>query len=213
MKMKMLFITFICVFTLNTVMAEMTDTEKKFIENDILVDLQLDVAPKNLVEINYPSGATVNLGNELTPTQVKDIPFLKWEAEKDALYTVFMVDPDAPSRQNTTYREVRHWLVVNVPNNDVKDGDHIVEFIGSGPPQGTGLHRYIFMIFKQQDRIDVSNIKKVRNCSRDGRLMTRAKTFIDEYQLGAPLFGNFYQAQFDDYVPELHKQLGGGCPQ
>lgn len=96
---------------LQTSHADMTDVETKFIENEILADLKLDAAPKNLVEINYPTGATVNLGNELSPTQVKDIPFLQWENEKDALYTVFMVDPDAPSRKESTYREVRHWLV------------------------------------------------------------------------------------------------------
>lgn len=89
-----------------------TDVETAFIDNEILTDLKLEKAPKKLVEVNYPSGVTVNLGNELTPTQVKDIPFLKWDHdEPGALYTVFMVDPDAPSRNESTYREVRHWLV------------------------------------------------------------------------------------------------------
>lgn len=100
---------------------------------------------------------------------------------------------------------------MNVPNNDIKDGDEIVEFIGSGPPQGTGLHRYIFLIFKQPFRIDVTNIKKIPNCSRVGRLSTSMRTFTDEYQFGTPIYGNFYQAEFDDYVPTLHAQLSSGC--
>jgi hypothetical protein len=33
---------------------------------------------------------SVNLGNELTPTQVKDIPQVKWNAENGSLYTVCM---------------------------------------------------------------------------------------------------------------------------
>lgn len=98
---------------------------------------------------------------------------------------------------------------MNVPNNDVKDGDELFEFIGSGPPQGTGLHRYVFMVFKQPAKIDVTNIQKTRNCSREGRVSSSAKAFIDEHKLGDPLFGNFYQAQYDDYVPTLHKQLSG----
>ncbi|XP_063699890.1 protein D3-like [Culicoides brevitarsis] len=186
-----------------------TEVETKFAENEITADLKLPKGPSKLLEITYPSGATVNLGNELTPTQVKDIPFLKWETTDDALYTVLMTDPDAPSRANATFREVRHWLVVNIPQNDVKDGDHLFEFIGSGPPQGTGLHRYVFLVFRQPARIDVTNIKRTRNCSRENRLSSSAKSFIDEHQLGDPLFGNFYQAQYDDYVPELHKQLAG----
>lgn len=91
--------------------AEMINVESAFIENEILTDLKLDLGPQSLVEITYPSGVSVNLGNILTPTQVKDVPSLKWNYEENTLYTIFMVDPDAPSRKNSTFKEVRHWLV------------------------------------------------------------------------------------------------------
>jgi hypothetical protein len=32
--------------------------------------------------------------------------------------------------------------------------------------------------------------------------------FALKYNLGTPIAGNFYQAQYDDYVPTVHKQLG-----
>jgi len=32
--------------------------------------------------------------------------------------------------------------------------------------------------------------------------------FALKYNLGNPVAGNFYQAQYDDYVPLLYKQLG-----
>lgn len=32
--------------------------------------------------------------------------------------------------------------------------------------------------------------------------------FAVKYNLGNPVAGNFYQAQYDDYVPILYKQLG-----
>lgn len=99
----------------------------------------------------------VDSGNELTPTQVKDKPTVTWNAESGALYTLLMTDPDAPSRENPTAREVRHWLVANIPGNKVDEGQILVDYIGSGPPAGTGLHRYVFLLFKQQGRIE-SNI-------------------------------------------------------
>lgn len=37
---------------------------------------------------------SVNLGNVLTPTQVKDQPTVSWEAEDGAFYTLCMTDPD-----------------------------------------------------------------------------------------------------------------------
>ena len=50
------------------------------------------------------------------------------------------------------------------------------------------------------------------NRTRDGRLSTKARELIKEFDLGDPIAGNFYQAEYDDYVPILHKQLGGAPP-
>lgn len=47
-------------------------------------------------------------------------------------------DPDAPSRKEPKFREWHHWLVGNIPGGDVKKGDTLSEYVGSGPPQGTG---------------------------------------------------------------------------
>lgn len=105
------------------------------------------------MKVSYPSGVTVNLGNELTPTQVKDVPQVSWEAEKGTYYTLLMTDPDAPSRTIPIFREVRHWLAMNILECDIKSGDDVFEYKGSGPPKYTGLHRYVFLIFKQPNGI------------------------------------------------------------
>lgn len=120
--------------------------------NGIIPDI-IDVAPKALAKVTYPSGVSADLGKELTPTQVKDQPEVTWTADDDGLYTLLMVDPDAPSRETPTYREILHWLVINIPGNKLSEGQTIAEYIGSGPPEGTGLHRYIFLVFKQAGKI------------------------------------------------------------
>lgn len=38
-------------------------------------------------------------------------------------YTLLMVDPDAPSRKNHTMREFIHWMVVNIPGDNVTAGE------------------------------------------------------------------------------------------
>merc|ERR1711973_958518 len=73
---------------------------------------------------------------------------VEWPTEEGALYTLCMTDPDAPSRAEPTFREWHHWLVVNIPGNNISQGDVLSEYVGSGPPQGTGLHRYIFLAYK-----------------------------------------------------------------
>lgn len=66
---------------------------------------------------------------------------------------IFFKDPDAPSRKDPKVGQVKHWLVGNIPEGDVKKGDYIADYRGSGPPQGTGLHRYIFLLYKQSGKI------------------------------------------------------------
>lgn len=121
-----------------------------------------------------------------------------------------MTDPDAPSRKTPEFGEVRHWLIVNIPGNDLSKGQVVFDYIGSGPPKDTGLHRYVFLVFKQTSKIETTT--SVPNNSREGRLKTKTRDLIKEYNLGNPVAGNFYQAQYDDYVPVLHAQLGGAPP-
>lgn len=35
------------------------------------------------------------------------------------------------------------------------------------------------------------------------------KKFANKYKLGEPVAANFFQAEWDDYVPTLYKQLAG----
>ena len=121
----------------------------------------------------------------------------------------FQTDPDAPSRENPTSREFLHWLVVNVPGSDVSAGENLAAYVGSGPPKGTGFHRYVQLVYKQPGKIDTSNIPHIPNNSRNGRPKFSIQKFADEHKLGAPIAGNMYRAQYDDYVPNISKQLSG----
>lgn len=64
-----------------------------------------------------------------------------------------MTDPDAPSRQNPVFREMRHWIVGNIPGNRIADGETLFDYIGSGPSPDTGLHRYVFLLYKQTGKL------------------------------------------------------------
>ena len=120
---------------------------------------------------------------------------------------VLDVDPDAPSRKNPTFREWHHWLVVNIPSNDISKGKELSAYIGSGPPKDTGLHRYVFLIYKQPGKLTCSE-KCLPNNSTANRGGWKARAFVEKYKLGNPIAGNFYLAEYDDYVPKLYQQLG-----
>ncbi|PAV80546.1 hypothetical protein WR25_11395 isoform A [Diploscapter pachys] len=182
--------------------------EEAFKKHEVVPDV-VKTAPAKVVKVNYDSGVEVNLGNVLTPTQVKDMPKLAWEADSGALYTVLMTDPDAPSRKDPKFREWHHWLVINVPGSDISKGDTIAQYIGSGPPEKTGLHRYVFLIWKQPGKISDPEHGVLTNRSGDNRGGFKAEAFVAKHKLGNPVAGNFYQAEWDSYVPILYKQLGG----
>ena len=91
----------------------------------------------------------------------------------------------------------------------MSEGEVLSAYVGSGPPQGTGLHRYVFLLYKQSSgRIDFDE-KHLPNNSMEGRPNFRIAKFAEKYNLGNPVAGNFYQAEWDEYVPKLYEQLSG----
>ncbi|KAK4337162.1 hypothetical protein RND71_043478 [Anisodus tanguticus] len=104
------------------------------------------------IQVTFDSGVEANLGEELTPTQVKNEPKIDWAADSNTLYTVVMTDPDAPSRIKPIKGEWRHWLIINVKGKDLSTGKTISEYVGAGPPPATDLHRYArSMVVREPD--------------------------------------------------------------
>lgn len=185
----------------------MSSVAKSFEAHQVVPDV-IPKAPAALATVKYPSGVEVNEGNVLTPTQVKDQPTISWNGASDQFYTVAMTDPDAPSRKEPKYREWHHWLVGNVPGENIAAGNVLSAYVGSGPPPETGLHRYVFLVYKQPGKLEFDE-PKLTNTSGDNRALFSIFKFAEKYKLGEPVAGNFYQAEYDDYVPILYKQLGG----
>ncbi|XP_028144794.2 phosphatidylethanolamine-binding protein homolog F40A3.3 [Diabrotica virgifera virgifera] len=164
----------------------------------------IDVVPEQQLEVVYPSGVKVDLGNELTPTQVKDAPSVKWTADKDSFYTLIMTVPDDPSL-GPKYRQYHHWLVVNIPGVDVPKGEVFTEYIGSGAPPNGELYTYVFLVYKQKGKLNFDEPKLTKKSADRGGFCHRK--FSEKYNLGQPIAANFFQAQYDDYVPIFYKQF------
>jgi len=180
---------------------------EKFQSDDIVADMKIKT-PGSLLQVKYGSH-DVTPGLVLTPTQVQSEPSVKWDADPGAFYTIVMNDPDAPSRKNPKFREWHHWCVVNIPGDNVAGGEVLSEYVGSGPPQGTGLHRYVFLVYKQPAGRTQFSDKRLTNRSSDGRASQSVAAFATSHALGDPVAGNYYQAEYDDYVPKLYEQLSG----
>lgn len=98
---------------------------------------------------------------------------------------------------------------MNIPGNKISDGEVLSEYVGSAPPDTTGLHRYTFLLFKQPEKLSFDEPHYSNTEGNRGIFST--EKFIDKYGLGKAIAGNFFQAQYDDSVPAMHKLLGFGA--
>lgn len=161
----------------------------------------IEKSPEKILAMSFED-KQVNLGNIFTPTEVKNAPQITWEADPSDYYTLLMVDNDPP----VAFRQVRHWLVVNIKGSDITTGQNITEFLSSGPPKNHGMHKYLFLLYKQPKQIEF-DIPKTSAKSRCHRYKFNTNEFAKKYNLGDPIAGNFYQAEWDLYVEEKNKNF------
>lgn len=171
---------------------------------------EVDEQPQHPLQVKYAGVEIDELGKVLTPTQVKNRPTsITWDGlDAGKLYTLVLTDPDAPSRKDPKYREWHHFLVVNMKGNDISSGTVLSDYVGSGPPKGTGLHRYVWLVYEQDKPLKCDE-PILSNRSGDHRGKFKVAAFRKKYALGTPVAGTCYQAEWDDYVPKLYEQLSG----
>ncbi|XP_074062037.1 phosphatidylethanolamine-binding protein 1 [Macrotis lagotis] len=171
---------------------------------------EVDEKPQQPLSVKYQDSEIHELGQVLTPTQVKGRPVsIGWQdCDPSKLYTLVLTDPDAPSRKDPKFREWHHFLVVNMKGNDISSGNVLSDYVGSGPPKGTGLHRYVWLVYEQKGPLKCDE-PVLSNRSGDHRGKFKVASFRSKYKLGAPVAGTCYQAEWDDYVPRLYEQLAG----
>ncbi|KAL5579284.1 hypothetical protein UlMin_011726 [Ulmus minor] len=107
------------------------------------------------------------------------------------LYTLVMVDPDAPSPSEPTLREWLHWIVVDIPQGfDASKGKELMEYMGPQPP--TGIHRYVFALFKQEGG-SLAGAVLLRRPETRSNFSTRQ--FAADNELGLPVAAVYFNSQ------------------
>ncbi|TFK64213.1 PEBP-like protein [Pluteus cervinus] len=79
---------------------------------------------------------------------------------EEATFTLVMADPDAPSRSDPKYRQFRHWVITGLKYpplslegatnlTAIKAKPSTTPYRAPGPPPGSGVHRYTFLLFEE----------------------------------------------------------------
>jgi len=108
---------------------------------------------------NHRSIVKLDYSNSNTNKQIQPVVHLSLENPIPGhFYTLFMVDPDAPSSKNPIYADYVHWIKKNMILRETTliQGEDIVPYKGPSPPPGSGTHRYIMIIYEHSQPIDFS---------------------------------------------------------
>ncbi|AES80791.2 putative phosphatidylethanolamine-binding protein [Medicago truncatula] len=130
---------------------------------------------------------TVTNGGELKPSQVANQPqVIIGVNDPTALYTLVLVDPDAPSPSYPSFREYLHWMVTDIPaTNAASFGNEVVSY--EKPRPNLGIHRFVFVLLHQQCR--------QRVYAPGWRQNFNTREFIEFYNLGSPVAAVFFNCQ------------------
>ncbi|TVY78184.1 Carboxypeptidase Y inhibitor [Lachnellula suecica] len=134
---------------------------------EIIGDVLPDFTPKCYVLPSYSHGKktkAVALGNKFKKSKTKKKPSLTVycpNMKTTTGLTIALTDPDAPSRKNPKWGEMCHWIApVSEAVSVAGEGegvefevmgdsvDDLKKYKAPGPPEGTGYHRYVFVLLE-----------------------------------------------------------------
>ncbi|VFQ59191.1 unnamed protein product [Cuscuta campestris] len=159
------------------------------------------------VTFNFPSSAgggpaaAANIscrlfnGQELLPSALTSRPRVSIRgADLRSFFTLVMTDPDVPNPSEPYMREHLHWLVTDIPGTtDATFGRELVSY--EMPMPKIGIHRFVFVLFKQKQRRSVTAAAPPSSTATDSRDHFSTRRFAEENELGSPVACVFFNAQ------------------
>ncbi|XP_072230278.1 large ribosomal subunit protein mL38 [Leuresthes tenuis] len=144
----------------------------------------------------------VYYGNQLTPTEAVSTPQVSFDSEEGSLWTLLLTSPDEHLQDNEA--EYIHWLVGNIPGKAVEAGQELCHYLPPFPARGTGFHRYIYVLFKQERAINFQEDVWPSPCHS---LVDRTFKTVDFYRRHqdnmTPVGLAFFQCQWDESVTSI----------
>ncbi|XP_012814540.2 39S ribosomal protein L38, mitochondrial isoform X1 [Xenopus tropicalis] len=166
--------------------------------------------PSVTLRVQYNKGdeflMPVYHGNLVTPAEASGPPEVTFEAEEGSLWTLLLTNPDGHLKE--TDSEYVLWLVGNIPGNQVHSGEQICHYFPPFPAKGTGYHRHIFLLFKQDRRIEFKDELRPNPCHSLKLRTFKTLDFYRKYEESLTPAGlAFFQCAWDDSVTQVYHQL------
>ncbi|KLO14881.1 PEBP-like protein [Schizopora paradoxa] len=190
----------------------LTTVQAAFDSADIPTDAGVTFDPQTLLEVSFiqPSGTppvNVTAGNAVAqnatalPPVFGDMfanPTTNVSQFTDTKFVLAMFDLDAPTPQNRSLSQIRHFLGADFTLNQTDGGSLLFtnstpalsEYVQPGPPPGSDPHRYVFLLFTQPTNFTTAAASAFVNASTPITNFN-ISVFAAEMGLGNPIGGSF----------------------
>ncbi|RCV16924.1 hypothetical protein SEVIR_3G181300v4 [Setaria viridis] len=117
----------------------------------VIQDVLDTFTPTVPLRITYKNRLLLS-GAELKPSAVASKPRVDIGGnDMRTFYTLVLIDPDAPNPSHPSLREYLHWMVTDIPETtNVGFGQELVFY--ESPEPRSGIHRMVFVLFRQLGR-------------------------------------------------------------
>ncbi|XP_067651116.1 large ribosomal subunit protein mL38-like [Haliotis asinina] len=162
--------------------------------------------PATDIDISYDYNedfvTMVFTGNKISPADAAECPYVTYQSDDKSLWTLVMSSPDGHLEQDD--KECLHWMVANIPGNDVEKGEVICDYMQPFPPKGTGHLRYVFILYKQSEKLDLGQIQRPSKClSLQERTFSTLSFYSERQDVLTPAGLAFFQSEWDPSVREF----------
>jgi len=170
--------------------------EQAFNNANIPTDLHITFNPAALLEVTFPEAGsrpiTLSAGEQVPRDSTVGPPtFRVVGVNSNGPFVVATVDPDAPTPQDPTSAQIRHFLGGNFRANGegllTNSTPAISNFLQPTPPAGSDAHRYIFLLFEQPAGFNQQTVVTPTTSIS----LFNISAFAQEVGLGNPIAGTF----------------------
>lgn len=168
-------------------------------------------APVLPLHVEFPVGAesdacsVVFAGNDIKPAEAKQRPGVTYEADESTLWTLLCVNAEG-SVESAAPQTVQ-WLVQNIPGSEVEAGEELFPYLQPLPYRGTGHHRLVFVLFKQEGKLaPADTAAQPETPDLSGRGFNTEEFYRQHEDQLTPAGLCFFQSDWDSSVTEFYHQ-------
>lgn len=149
----------------------------------------------------------VHHGNILPSGAAVHEPQVQFPSSADDLWTLVFTNLDGHLLD--TESEYLHWFIGNIRGGDLNTGEILCDYMPPLPWRGTGYHRLVFVLYKQDAMVDFLSLKRPLPCHCLKERTFKTFDFYKAYQdVLTPAGISFFQCTWDTNLTDfVHKVL------